>query len=109
MARDDTFYISPSSLHRKQRLQMWDGDVRILRIDLNAIEADRATTAASVTWETNEGTSPISLADAAVSAGIASVEVTAEDSGDASLSCTVSFADTTKAVIWWEISITDPA
>jgi hypothetical protein len=104
--RADRFYASPSNLHRKQRVEMWKDAVESKSVDFNAIEADRSTTVAEVTWRT-EDDNVVDVEDAGLSAGIADVELTALNKGCADISCKATFADQSVAVIWWRVEVKD--
>jgi hypothetical protein len=64
----------------------------------------------SVTWTVDgdsDGGDVVSISAAAIDAGVASVEVAADNEGSVSLKCTATFADTTTAVAWWKIIVKD--
>lgn len=108
MARRNTLFVSPANPGRYMRLNMWKGAVEQLTADWNAVEKERGTTVSSHTWTVDSGgTAIVGLQNASLSAGLAEVEVTANESGEDGVKCAVNFADGTKAVAWWEIKVRD--
>jgi len=108
MGRSDTLYASPSNLHRRQRLQMFDGDIRILRVNLNGVEEDRGTSLNEVTWASdNETVVAVASASISVPTATASVTATASSTGTANISCTATFGDGSVAVVWWKTTVKD--
>lgn len=106
MSRAETLYLSPSNLNRKQIVRLWKDSAFLAAANLKAVADARDTTVSEITWTTGDST-VITIEDAAITANVAEVEVTAEESGSADLKCKATFADGTVAVAWWDITVKD--
>ena len=99
-------YASPSNPGRKQVLHTWKGAIHELSVDWNALEQDRSSTVTSVEWETDDDT-VCAISGATLSAGVAEVAANMGAAGTAEVKNTATFADATKAVAWWNITVKD--
>ena len=104
--RTERLFASPSNPQRKQILHTWKGAIHELSVDWNAVEQDRSTTATSTQWETDDDT-VCAISGATLSAGIAEVAANMGAAGTAELKNTATFADGTKAVRWFNITVKD--
>lgn len=104
MARLTKAYFSAFHKPQPHRSEMVKDEVRTYQANFNGALSSESVS--SVSWDTDD-TSLIAITGATVSAGIASVTVTASNNGTARLSCTATLDTARKLKRWFHIRITD--
>ena len=106
MSRLTKCYYSGFHKNKPTRCVMTLDEVRTFSVDFNgALESE---TVSSVEWDHHESVE-VEIADAALSAGIATVEGTAEAEGTARISCIATLSSGRKLKQWFHVKVVDEA
>lgn len=107
MAKSDTFYVGANGAGRIKSFPMVLDEERVITCDLGSYLGNKGTTASSVTV-TTEDESVVSLHTAAISSGVATVEIHADAEGTATVKLAVTLANSEVLVRKFYVKVTDP-
>lgn len=107
MAKSDTMYVGPNGSGRPKCFQMIEDEERVITIDLRAYLGNKGTTASQIVVD-SDNSGVVSLHTAAISSGVATVEIHADATGLCMVKGTITLASGEVLVRKFYVKVTDP-
>lgn len=102
-----TWYVNTEGTIRIHPLKLLKGELRIVTIDWNAYLGSKGTSGSQIDFTSTDGA--ISIADAVLTGGVSTVEITAVDEGAATVKSALTCANGEILVRTWFVTVVDPS
>jgi hypothetical protein len=107
VAKDDTAYVGANGAGRIKGFKLLEGEMRLLNVDYNAYLGNKSTSLNATTWVA-DNTGVLSVADATISSGVASAEVTGSAEGVTTVKVTTTLASGEILIRKFHVRVIDP-